>query len=83
MSLSEFELIDRYFKSAFSQGLSSGLDPGINLGIGDDAAVISPTAGQQGCICTDVLVSDVHFPATADPSDIAPVSYTHLRAHET
>lgn len=67
MSLSEFELIDRYFKSAFSQGPS----PGISLGIGDDAAVISPTVGQQGCICTDVLVGDVHFSAAADPSDIA------------
>jgi len=67
MSLSEFELIDRYFNSVFSQGLS----PGISLGIGDDAAVISPRAGQQGCICTDVLVADVHFPAAADPSDIA------------
>jgi hypothetical protein len=53
MSLSEFELIDRYFNSVFSQGLS----PGISLGIGDDAAVISPRAGQQGCICTDVLVA--------------------------
>jgi thiamine-monophosphate kinase len=67
MSLSEFELIERYFNSAFSQGLS----PGISLGIGDDAAVISPSAGQQGCICTDVLVADVHFPTAADPADIA------------
>lgn len=71
MPLSEFELIDRYFESAFSQGPGSGPSPRISLGIGDDAAVISPTAGQQGCICTDVLVGDVHFPATADPADIA------------
>ena len=67
MSLSEFELIERYFKSAFSQSLKSS----ISVGIGDDAALFFPTPGQQGCICTDVLVSDVHFPANADSFDIA------------
>ena len=66
MSLSEFELIDRFFKSRFLENLH----PAVSLGIGDDAAVLTGTAGQSLCVCTDVLVSGVHFPADGDPAEI-------------
>ena len=66
MPLSEFELIDRFFKSRFTGNLHSA----VSLGIGDDAAVLTGLAGQSVCVCTDVLVSGIHFPAHADPAEI-------------
>lgn len=53
--LSEFELIDRYFKRP--------LQPGgrIALGIGDDCALLSPSPGMQLAISTDMLVEGRHF----------------------
>ena len=35
--------------------------PGLVHGIGDDCAVIHPTAGKQAIVTTDMLVEDVHF----------------------
>lgn len=61
----EFRLIDRYFKP-LSVGLPSG-----DIGIGDDGAVLSVPAGHQLVVVTDTLVSGVHFPVDAQPSDIA------------
>lgn len=58
MDLSEDELIE-----AVGRVLSGDL-PGVLLGIGDDAALVSPSAG-QGVLTTDVLVEGVHF-ETAD-----------------
>ena len=66
MSLSEFELIDRFFKSR----MTGNLHPAVRLGIGDDAAIMYGRAGQPMCVCTDVLVSGVHFPAGAVPAEI-------------
>ena len=66
MSLSEFELIDRFFKSR----MTGNLHPAVRLGIGDDAAIMHGRAGQPLCVCTDVLVSGVHFPAGAVPAEI-------------
>ena len=66
MSLSEFELIDRFFKSR----MAGDLHPAVRLGIGDDAAIMYGRAGQPLCVCTDVLVSGVHFPAGAVPAEI-------------
>ena len=66
MSLSEFELIDRFFKSR----MTGDLHPAVSLGIGDDAAIMHGRPGQSLCVCTDVLVNGVHFPAGADPAEI-------------
>ncbi len=41
------------------------------LGIGDDAAVLDVPNGNQVVVTTDTLVSDVHFFANDQPSDIA------------
>jgi len=40
------------------------------LGIGDDAALLKPPAGQQLVACTDTLVAGVHFPQGTAPQDI-------------
>lgn len=42
----------------------------VELGIGDDAALLAPPAGQQLVACTDTLVAGVHFPPTTAPRDI-------------
>ena len=53
-SLGEFGLIDR-IRSRFSQPVVP------ELGIGDDAALLSPTPGCQLLVSTDLLVEAVHF----------------------
>jgi len=56
MSLSEFDIIERYFNRLSLQRND------VKLGIGDDAALIIPPAGQQLVIAIDTLVEGVHFP---------------------
>lgn len=65
MSVSEFTLIERYFTRPLP---ASGE---VVLGIGDDAALVNPPAGQQLAIAIDTLVEGVHFPAHTAPGDIA------------
>ncbi len=65
--LSEAEIIRHCFavpELAFQR-------PGIELGIGDDAAVLRIPPGQNLIVSADVLVADVHFPADAAPELIA------------
>ena len=52
--MAEFSLIQNYFNRHQPQPA--------DLGIGDDAAVLTPPAGQQLVICTDTLVAGRHFP---------------------
>ncbi|HEY3519819.1 MAG TPA: thiamine-phosphate kinase [Rhodanobacteraceae bacterium] len=42
----------------------------VALGIGDDAALLKPPAGQQLAACTDTLVAGVHFPHDTSAEDI-------------
>lgn len=66
-SQSEFELIHRFFatpKLSFSR-------EGIDLGIGDDAALIEIPPNKYLAMSMDVLISGIHFPEDADPSLIA------------
>ncbi|HVU82909.1 MAG TPA: thiamine-phosphate kinase [Rhodanobacteraceae bacterium] len=42
----------------------------VALGIGDDAALLEVPNGQQLVVCTDTLVSGVHFPVGTAPEDI-------------
>ena len=55
MPLSEFELIDRYFRNC---GLKR---PDVRLGIGDDAALLDSPAGCDLVAAIDTLVESVHF----------------------
>ena len=50
MSLSEFELIERFFKSR----MTGDLHPAVSLGIGDDAAIMH---GRPGNRCAFVPMS--------------------------
>ena len=58
---SEFDLISRFFTRP---------TPSTSLGIGDDCALLTPRAGMQLVISTDMLVSGVHFFPDADPKQL-------------
>lgn len=64
MGISEFDLIKRYFSS----GMAVRGD--VLLGVGDDAALLVPPAGQTLALSLDTLVEGVHFPATTSPENI-------------
>lgn len=64
MSLTEFELIQRYFNQAHS------LRHDVVLGIGDDAAIVSPPIGKELVISVDTLHVGVHFEQHWSPADI-------------
>jgi thiamine-monophosphate kinase len=56
--VSEFDLIQRYFKRPTTH---------TSLSIGDDAALFSVAPGMKLAVSTDMLVSGAHFFADADP----------------
>ena len=56
--MSEFDLIRRYFTKSTPDAL---------LGIGDDAALLMPSAGHALVVSSDMLVSGTHFFHDADP----------------
>jgi thiamine-monophosphate kinase len=56
--LSEFELIDRFFRRRSRHTV---------LGVGDDAALLAPSAGCELAVSVDMLVSGRHFAAEVDP----------------
>jgi thiamine-monophosphate kinase len=58
MALSEFSLIDRYFKKPLATGA---------IGVGDDGAVIPVDLGSNLVVCKDLLVQDRHFFADVNP----------------
>jgi thiamine-monophosphate kinase len=58
--MGEFDLIRRYFQHALKP-------PGVSLGNGDDAALLSPAPGNQLAVSTDMLVEGRHFLSTVDP----------------
>ena len=64
MPLSEFSIIDRYFKGKPTQSES------VVLGIGDDAALIAAPAGEVLAIAVDTLIAGRHFPRQTTPGDI-------------
>ncbi len=59
--LSEFQLIEHYFKRAPRP------DGPARLGVGDDCALLQPVAGETLAISTDMLVEGRHFFPGADP----------------
>jgi len=56
MSLGEFDLISRYFKQSNTQ-----ITDGVEVGIGDDCAILELPEGYQLAVTTDSLVCGVHF----------------------
>ncbi|HEX7989569.1 MAG TPA: thiamine-phosphate kinase [Stenotrophomonas sp.] len=63
MSLDEFGLIERIRRRTAARA-------DIVLGIGDDAALLQPQAGQQLVVTTDTLNAGVHFPQETPAADI-------------
>ncbi len=58
----EFRLIDRLRRL--------GAGTGVALGIGDDAALLEPSAGSHLVAATDTLVAGVHFPDRTRAEDL-------------
>ncbi len=63
MSVSEFNIIQRYFRRGHTA-------PGVTLGIGDDAALLTPTPGMSMAVAIDTLVAGRHFPEQTTATDI-------------
>ena len=64
MPLSEFDLIERYFRGC---GARRG---DVRLGVGDDAAILECPAGTELVVAVDSLVDGVHFPHGSPPASI-------------
>lgn len=62
--LSEFSLIDKFFKKSILQNSCS------RLSIGDDCALLSIPTGYELAITTDTMVENVHFFADANPTQL-------------
>ncbi len=60
--MGEFQLIERFFKR--SMAASSY----VALGVGDDCALLAPSADEQWAVSTDTLIQGVHFFPDVDPS---------------
>ncbi len=56
MSASEFKLIERFFTNTTTKHRN------VVLGIGDDAAIVTPPPDQSLAISVDTLICGVHFP---------------------
>jgi thiamine-monophosphate kinase len=59
----EFELIGRYFSRPANS-------PAVVTGVGDDGAVLRPTAGRELVTVIDTMVAGTHFPAAMPADDI-------------
>ncbi len=64
MPLSEFALIERYFRKA------GAMRSDVHLGVGDDAALLQSPAGAELVAAMDTLVAGVHFPHGSPPASI-------------
>ena len=68
MPVSEFQLIQQYFKAGAAAALAGPNSP-VRCGIGDDCAVLALPAGDELLVSVDTLVELVHFPK-AYPADL-------------
>src|SRR3979411_1436571 len=64
MSLSEFALIERYFRKA------SAMRSDVGWGVGDAAALLQSPPDAQLVAAVDTLVAGVHFPHGSPPASI-------------
>ncbi len=62
-AVNEFELIARFFSRP-------ARSPSVVLGVGDDAALLAPSAGHEIVVSVDMLVAGRHFLADADPAKL-------------
>lgn len=64
MSLSEFDLIDRFFRGCGARRID------VRVGVGDDAAILECPAGAELVAAVDSLVDGVHFPHGSPPASV-------------
>jgi thiamine-monophosphate kinase len=64
MALSEFDLIERYFRNCGAKRAD------VRVGVGDDAAILECPAGAELVAAVDTLVDGVHFPHGSPPASI-------------
>ena len=64
MALSEFALIERYFRHCGAHRTD------VRLGVGDDAALLGMPGGCELVAAIDTLVAGVHFPQGSPPASI-------------
>ena len=60
--MAEFSIIDTYFNRKNANS--------VDLGVGDDSALLTPPPQQQLVICADTLVAGRHFPLDTNPHAI-------------
>lgn len=65
--MGEFELIRHYFR----QHSAESTPESVLLGVGDDAALLQPPAGEALAVTVDTLVAGSHFPEDAPAEEIA------------
>ena len=58
--MGEFDLIRRFFQRPAADG--------VEVGVGDDCAVLVPTPGMHWLVSSDMLVEGRHFLSTVDPA---------------
>lgn len=58
--MGEFDLIRRFFQRPVAAG--------VEVGVGDDCAVLVPTPGARWLVSSDMLVEGRHFLSTVDPA---------------
>ena len=64
MALSEFALIERYFRRCGAHRTD------VRLGVGDDAALLAVPGGSELVAAIDTLVAGVHFPHGSPPASV-------------
>jgi thiamine-monophosphate kinase len=64
VSLSEFDLIERYFRGCGAKRTD------VRVGVGDDAAILECPGGAELVAAVDSLVDGVHFPHGSPPASI-------------
>ncbi len=62
--MDEFQLIERYFRRPAPGGA------GVEVGVGDDGAIVRLPPGRELVVVVDTLVAGVHFPAEMTPPDV-------------
>ncbi len=62
--MDEFQLIERYFRRPVPGSA------GVEVGVGDDGAIVRLPPGRELVVVVDTLVAGVHFPADMAPADV-------------
>lgn len=68
MQSAEFQIIERYFAARARAAYDSDAD--LELGIGDDCALLRVPHDSELAVSVDTLVAGVHYPPETDPVDV-------------